>query len=62
MTQTVDWNNVKQKIKAKFGKLNDAEIEKMNGHLDQLPEKIEKVYGYSKDKAKDECKEFTNLT
>lgn len=62
MTQTENWNSIKQKIKAKFGKLNDDEIEKLNGHLDQLPTRIEKLYGYSKDKAKDECKEFTKLT
>lgn len=56
--KTPEWNVVKGKIKTKFGKFNDADIESLKGHMDQLQSKVQKVYNYSEDKAKAECKAF----
>ena len=54
------WSALKGKIKAKFGKFNDADIESLNGHMDQLQSKVQKVYSYSEEKAKGECNSFNN--
>jgi len=61
-TKTANWNNVKRKIKVKFTKFNDAELEGLNGHLDQLPGKVQKLYGYDKKRAEYECKEFNKYS
>jgi uncharacterized protein YjbJ (UPF0337 family) len=58
MTQTADWKEVKGKIKAKFEKLSDAEIEGLNGHMDHLQSIVQKVYAYTNEKAEKECKSF----
>lgn len=58
MIPTNEWKEVKGKIKAKFGKLNDSEIEDLNGHMDRLQSKVQKAYGYSEDEARKECKTF----
>ncbi len=55
-----EWDELKTKIKGKFGKLNDADIESLKGKMDQLPSKVQKVYSYDKIKAEKECKTFTD--
>lgn len=54
-----DWKNTKSKIKNKFSKLSDSDISSLEGHMDKLPTRLEKVYGYSKEKAKTESEAFT---
>lgn len=54
-----DWKETKSKIKAKFNKLSDSDIDSLNGHMDQLPSKLEKTYQYDKEKAEKEGKSFT---
>ncbi len=53
-----EWKVTKGKIKAKFGKLSDSDIESLNGHMDQLTSKVQKAYMYDKTKAEKECKAF----
>ncbi len=55
-----DWKETKGKIKAKFGKLSDSDIDGLNGHMDQLPAKVQKAYEYDKPKAEKECTAFTD--
>lgn len=55
-----EWKETKGKIKAKFGKLSDSDIEGLHGHMDQLPSKVQKAYKYEKAKAELECKNFTD--
>jgi uncharacterized protein YjbJ (UPF0337 family) len=55
-----EWNETKTKIKAKFARLSDSDIEGLNGHMDQLASKVQKVYEYDKVKAEIECKPFLN--
>ena len=52
------WEEIKGKIRSKWGKLNDDEIESFKGNLDQLVGKIEQTYGYAKDFAEKEYNEF----
>lgn len=46
-----DWNEMKGKIKARFGKLTDESIESLKDNLGLLSEKLQHVYGYAKEKA-----------
>lgn len=60
MTSTQnDWKETKDKIKARFGKLSDSDIDGLNSHMDQLSTKVQKAYEYDKTKAEKECKDFT---
>ena len=54
-----DWKETKTKIKERFGKLSDSDIDGLNGHMDQLTSKVQKAYEYDKTKAEAECKCFT---
>jgi uncharacterized protein YjbJ (UPF0337 family) len=47
-----NWKQVKGKVKEKWGKLTDDELDKMNGRRDQLEGKIQERYGIAKDQAK----------
>jgi uncharacterized protein YjbJ (UPF0337 family) len=55
-----DWKETKTKIKTKFNKLSDSEIEGLNGHMDQLPKKVQMAYNYDQVRAEKECKSFTD--
>lgn len=55
-----NWTEVKGAIRSKWGRLNDDEIEEAKGDLDQLVGKLQKTYGYAKDKAEAECIDFKN--
>jgi uncharacterized protein YjbJ (UPF0337 family) len=57
---TSEWKDLKGKIKSKFGKLSDSELDSLQGHMDQLQSKVQKVYGYDKEKAERECKRFND--
>lgn len=54
------WTEIKGAIRSKWGRLNDDEIEEAKGDLDQLVGKLQKTYGYAKDKAELEYAEFKN--
>jgi len=45
------WHEFKGKLKEKWGKLTDHEIEQINGKMDQLSEQLQKKYGWIKEKA-----------
>ena len=53
-----DWNEIKGKIKHRFGKLTDDSIESMNGNLDMLAGKLQSTYGYAKEEAEKEFESF----
>lgn len=55
-----EWKLVSEKIKYRFSQIPRSEIESLEGHLDQLPEKIVEFYGYDKRQAIEECEEFIN--
>lgn len=58
MEQTDGWKNLKEKIRAKFEKLSDSDIESLNGHMERLQAKVQKAYAYTKEKSEQECKSF----
>lgn len=57
-TSQSNWNEVKSKIKSKWSKFSDNEIDSLKGNLEALSDKIQKVYGYAKDRAEREYNEF----
>ena len=55
-----DWQRLKGHVKEKWGQLTDDEIDKMNGHREQLEGKIQERYGIARDKAKKEVDSWFN--
>jgi uncharacterized protein YjbJ (UPF0337 family) len=55
-----NWKQVKGKVKEKWGKLTDDELDKMNGRRDQLEGKIQERYGIAKDQAKKDVDDWYN--
>ena len=53
-----NWAEIKGKIKSKWGKLTEDEIETLKGNLDQITGKIQKAYGYAKEQAETEYQSF----
>lgn len=53
-----DWNQIKGKVKEKWGKLTDNDLTEINGKREQLLGKIQKAYGYEKEKAEKEINEW----
>jgi uncharacterized protein YjbJ (UPF0337 family) len=47
-----NWKEMKEKIKEKWGKLTDDDLDVINGKRDQLEGRIQQRYGYAKDQAK----------
>ena len=49
-----NWKQVKGKVKEKWGKLTDSDLNTLSGKKDQLVGKIQERYGYTKDQAERE--------
>ena len=46
-----NWRQIKGKIKAKWGKITDDELDEIDGDYEELCGKIQKAYGLSRDQA-----------
>ena len=59
-TKTIEknWTELKGKIKSKWGKFSDVELESFKGNLSQLAGKIQTVYGITVDHADRQYEEF----
>lgn len=53
-----NWKQFKGKAKEKWGKLTDDDITVIEGKRDQLVGKIQERYGYAKDQAENEVKDW----
>ena len=53
-----DWNELKGKIKEKWGKLTDDDLMEIKGKRDQLLGKLQKRYGLAKEKAEEQLTEW----
>ncbi|MFS2224105.1 CsbD family protein [Pantoea sp. B65] len=53
-----NWKQFKGKVKEKWGKLTDDDMTVIEGKRDQLVGKIQERYGYAKDQAEKEVKEW----
>jgi len=53
-----NWTEIRTKIKTKWDKFADADLDGFKGNMHLIPEKIQKTYGIAKDKAELEYNEF----
>ncbi len=53
------WNELKKKIKLRWSRFTESEIELFRGNIELITENIKKSYGYSNAKAEQEYKDFT---
>ena len=53
-----NWNEIKGKIKTRWAKFTDDDMTQLEGNLDQIAGKIQKVYGFTKEKAIEEYNDF----
>lgn len=53
-----NWKQFKGKAKEKWGKLTDDDMTVIEGKRDQLVGKIQERYGYAKDQAEQEVKDW----
>jgi uncharacterized protein YjbJ (UPF0337 family) len=52
------WTEIKGKIKSKWAKFTDHDIDELKGNLEMISGKIQKTYGFAKDKADQEFSDF----
>ena len=52
------WHEVRGTVKARWGKLTDDDLTAISGKTEKLLGTLQTRYGYAKDKAEDEFKEF----
>lgn len=53
-----EWKEVRRKIKLRWSRFTESEIELFNGHLELIPENIKKSYGSSNARAEQEYGDF----
>jgi len=54
----MDWSEIKGKIKQKWNKFVDTDVDGFKDNMHLISEKLQKTYGYTKDKADQEYTEF----
>ena len=54
-----DWNHFTDKVKAKWGKLTDADLTTFSGKRDQLASLLQEKYGYAREHAEREINDFS---
>jgi uncharacterized protein YjbJ (UPF0337 family) len=53
-----DWEQVRGKVKSKWGKLTDDDLRVVSGKWDELVGRVRHHYGYEKDYAEREVDDF----
>ncbi|RPJ54279.1 MAG: CsbD family protein [Acidobacteria bacterium] len=53
-----NWKQIKGKVKEKWGKFTDDELDQLEGKRDQIIGKLQEKYGYTRDRAEMEYNEF----
>jgi len=53
-----NWNQVKGEVKKQWGKLTDDDFAQINGERDKLVGRLQERYGYQKDRAEREVREW----
>lgn len=53
-----NWTDIRSKIKTKWDKFADADLDGFKGNMHLIPEKVQKTYGIAKDKAEQEYSDF----
>lgn len=53
-----EWNQLKGKVKERWGDLTDDDLTKIEGKRDQLIGRLQERYGVAKDRAAEQVSEF----
>lgn len=53
-----EWTQIKGKIKEKWGKLTDNDLTQINGKREELIGKLQKAYGFTREKVERELAEW----
>lgn len=53
-----EWHKLKGQLKQKWGKLTDDDLTQINGKREELLGKLQKHYGFAKEKAEEEIRSF----
>ena len=53
-----NWNQVKGEVKKQWGKLTDDDFAQINGERDKLVGRIQERYGYAKEQAEREVRDW----
>jgi uncharacterized protein YjbJ (UPF0337 family) len=56
---TMQWHEIRGRIKQKWSKLVDTDVDSFKENLHLISEKLQKSYGFTKDKADQEYAEFS---
>jgi uncharacterized protein YjbJ (UPF0337 family) len=57
-----NWKQMKGKIKEKWGRLTDDDLDVIEGHRDQLEGKIQERYGLARDQIRKDVDQWLNAT
>jgi uncharacterized protein YjbJ (UPF0337 family) len=55
------WTELRGKVKERWGKLTDDDLDRINGQYEQLVGLLEQRYGYAQEQAERETQEFMKL-
>lgn len=56
-----DWNQIKGKVREKWGDLTDDDLDRMEGKREQLIGKIQERYGKAREDVEREVDEFAKM-
>jgi uncharacterized protein YjbJ (UPF0337 family) len=56
-----NWKQLKGKIRERWGKLTDDQLDMINGKRDQLAGKLQELYGETRDEIDKQIREFEEL-
>ena len=54
------WKQLNGRIKERWGNLTDDDLDVAEGHSEYLAGKLQERYGWTKEKAQDELRDFSN--
>jgi uncharacterized protein YjbJ (UPF0337 family) len=54
-----NWKTFKGQVKQRWGKLTDDDLDVIDGRREELSGRLQKSYGYAKDRAEREIEDFT---
>jgi uncharacterized protein YjbJ (UPF0337 family) len=57
-----NWNEIKGKIRQKWGKLSEQDTEVWKGNFEELSGKIQRAYGLTKEKVEEEFRSLLGKT
>jgi uncharacterized protein YjbJ (UPF0337 family) len=55
-----NWKQIKGKVKERWRKLTDDDLDVINGSRDQLEDKLQERYGYAKDQIRKDVSDWFN--